>query len=62
MGLDFDPNVITDFNGFAALAYPVGSAQGSDGKHYNLEGDMRIFSGTYVPAMGARRHGAFCLV
>src|SRR5689334_21091276 len=53
MGLDVDPNVITDFSGFAALAYPVGSVQGSDGKHYHLEGDMRIFSGTYVPARGA---------
>jgi hypothetical protein len=62
MGLDVDPSVITDFSGFAALAYPVGSVQGSDGKHYNLEGDMRIFSGTYVLAMGARREGAFCLV
>jgi hypothetical protein len=62
MGLDVDPSVITDFSGFTALAYPVGSAHGSDGKLYNLEGDMRIFSGTYVPSAGAKRQGTFGLV
>jgi hypothetical protein len=62
-GLDVDPSVFTDFSGFTALAYPVGSAQGSDGKSYNLEGDMRIYSGTYVPlGGGTRRHGTFGFV
>ena len=62
-GLDVDPSVITDFSGSTALAYPVGSAQGSDGKSYNLEGDMRIYSGTYVPLGGGpRRHGTFGFV
>jgi hypothetical protein len=62
MGLHVDPSVITDFSGFTALAYPVGTARGSDGKTYNLEGDMRLFSGTYVPASGGKRHGTFGLV
>ena len=30
----------------------MGSARGSDGKAYNLESDMRMFSGTYVPSAG----------
>ena len=62
-GLDVDPSVITDFRGFTALAYPVGTARGSDGKRYNHEGDMRLFSGTYLPADGGKaRHGTFALV
>ena len=62
MGLDVDPSVITDFEGFTALAYPVGSARASDGKRYNLEGDMRIYTGTYVPLAGPRRQGTFGFV
>ena len=50
--LDTDPSVISDFDGFSALAYPVGSAHGSDGKRYNLEGDMRVFRGMYLPLNG----------
>jgi hypothetical protein len=62
-GLDVDPSVITDFNGFTALAYPAGSAHGSDGKKYNLEGDMRVFRGTYKPLNGgSARQGAFGFV
>ena len=34
-----------------------------DGKAYDLEGDIRLFSGMYRPlAGGARRHGTFALV
>jgi len=32
MGLDVEPSVITDYRGFTALVYPVGTAHGSDGK------------------------------
>src|SRR5438105_350454 len=63
MGLNVDPSVITDFNGFTALAYPVGTAHGSDGKLYNLEGDMRVYRGQYVPLTGgAPRQGSFGFV
>jgi len=63
MGLDVEPSVITDFNGFTALAYPAGSAHGSDGKRYNLEGDMRVFRGKYRPQNGSSvREGAFGFV
>jgi hypothetical protein len=62
-GLDVDPSVITDFKGFTALAYPVGKARGSDGVLYDHEGDMRLFSGRYLPADGSReRKGTFALV
>jgi hypothetical protein len=62
-GLNVDPSVITDFRGFTALAYPVGTARGSDGKRYDHEGDVRLFSGTYKPADGSKeRHGTFALV
>jgi hypothetical protein len=62
-GLDVDPSVITDYNGFTALAYPVGTARGSDGKHYDHEGDIRLFSGSYVPVGStSSRHGTFALV
>jgi hypothetical protein len=63
MGLDVEPSVITDYKGFTALAYPVGTAHGSDGKQYNLEGDIRVFSGTYLPAGSSTpRSGTFGLV
>jgi hypothetical protein len=39
-----------------------GTAHGSDSELYNLEGDMRIFSGTYVPVAAAKQQGTFCLV
>ena len=61
-GLNFDPSAITDFKGFSALAYPAGAARGSDGITYNLEGDMRFFTGKYKPAIGQVREGTFCFV
>lgn len=62
-GLDVDPADITDYSGFTALVYPVGTAHASDGKKYNLEGDMRVYSGSYVP-MGSTtaRQGTFGFV
>jgi hypothetical protein len=63
MGLDVEPAVITDYSGFTALVYPVGTAHSSDGKQYNLEGDMRFFSGMYVPAGSSTpRRGTFGFV
>ena len=58
-GLDVEPSVITDYNGFTALAFHVGSAVGSDGKRYNLETDMRAIEGTYVAANGSSKRGTF---
>jgi len=62
-GLDVEPRVTTDHNGFAALAYHVGTAMGNDGKTYDLETDMRVMSGSYVAADGTRRdNGLFVFV
>jgi hypothetical protein len=60
-GFDVEPSTITDFNGFSALAYHVGSARGSDGQTYDLETDIRVFEGEYV-ADGEVRHGSFALI
>jgi hypothetical protein len=62
MGFDFDPDTITDFRGFSALAYHAGTATGSDGATYNLETDLRAFKGTYVASDGTRRFGNFVLI
>jgi hypothetical protein len=62
MGLDVEPSVITDYRGFTALAYLVGTATGSDGQQYNLEADMRAMEGTYVAEDGSRQRGLFAFI
>jgi hypothetical protein len=61
-GFDVDPSTITDFRGFSAIAYHVGSAIGSDGATYNLETHMTALQGTYVAADGTRRFGTFSFI
>ena len=62
-GLDVEPRVVTDHNGFAATAYHVGTATGNDGKMYDLETDMRVMNGSYVAADGSHRDsGLFVFV
>jgi hypothetical protein len=61
-GLDVEPSVMTDYSGFTALAFHVGTAAGSDGKRYLLETDMRAFRGGYVGKDGSRRSGSFAFV
>jgi hypothetical protein len=61
-GLDVEPAVITDYRGFTALAYVVGTATGSDGRQYNLEADMRAMEGTYVATDGTRQRGLFAFI
>jgi hypothetical protein len=61
-GLDVDPSVITDYSGFSAVAFHVGTAAGNDGKRYNLETDIRVMDGSYVAADGSRRRGVFGFV
>src|SRR3954467_3432066 len=58
-GLDTEPTTIRDFNGFAAVAFHVGTATGSDGTRYDLETDLRTFQGTYIDRTGHRRFGTF---
>ena len=61
-GLDVEPSVITDYSGFTALAFHVGTATDGDGKAYNLETDIRVMDGRYVAADGSRRRGVFGFV
>jgi hypothetical protein len=63
-GIDVEPNVITNFNGFVALAYPggIGTATDSDGNTYDLVTDMRVFQGEYVSVDGTHHRGTFVLI
>jgi hypothetical protein len=61
-GVDVETSTITDFNGFAAIAFHVGQARGSDGVIYNLETDMRAFEGEFIGEDGAKHYGTFGFV
>jgi hypothetical protein len=61
-GLDLDASTITDFSGSVAVAYLVGTARGSDGATYNLETDVRAYSGRFVAADGSTHHGKFAFI
>jgi hypothetical protein len=61
-GFDADPSTITDFRGFSAIAYHVGTATGNDGATYNLETHMTVLKGTYVATDGTRRFGTFSFI
>ena len=62
MGEDIEPNTITNFQGFSALAYVIGTATDADGNPYVMVNDMRVFSGTYVSADGSVLHGTFAFI
>jgi hypothetical protein len=59
LGLDVEPSTITDFKGFTAFAILAGHAEGSDGKTYNVEFDLRVMEGEYVAEDGSRQQGTF---
>jgi hypothetical protein len=61
-GLDTEPTTIRDFQGFAAVAFHVGTATGGDGASYDVETDMRAFQGAYVDGTGTRHFGTFGFV
>jgi hypothetical protein len=62
--LDTEPNVITNFKGFSALAFPTGTnaARDSNGNFYDLSTDMRVFQGEYVAADGSHHRGTFVFI
>jgi hypothetical protein len=62
MGENVEPNTITNFDGFSALAYVAGTATDADGNSYTMATDMRVFSGTYVSADGSVLHGTFAFI
>jgi hypothetical protein len=59
MGLDVEPSTMTNFKGFTAFAVLAGQAEGSDGKTYNVESDLRVMEGEYVAEDGSRHQGTF---
>jgi len=61
-GIDVEPSVISNFRGFAAQAYPVGTATDSQGNTYDMSNDMRIFQGEYVSADGTHHRGTFVFI
>jgi TAT (twin-arginine translocation) pathway signal sequence len=61
-GLEVEPSAITDYRGFTALAYHVGTATGSDGRQYDLETDLRAMEGTYIAEDGSRNRGLFAMI
>ena len=61
-GVDVEPNTITNFNGFTAIAFLLGPATGSDGETYDQFHDMRVMRGTFVDSEGKRQHGTFVFI
>ena len=59
-----EPSVITNFNGFTALAYPTdtNAARDNNGNFYDLLTDMRVFRGEYVAADGSHHIGTFVFI
>ena len=58
-GLDVEPSTMTNFKGFTAFAVLAGHAEGSDGKTYNVEFDLRVMEGEYQAQDGSHHRGAF---
>jgi hypothetical protein len=63
-GIDVEPNVISNFRGFAAQAYPVGmgTATDSEGNIYDVSNDMRVFQGEYLSVDGTHHRGTFVFI
>jgi len=63
LGLDVEPNTITNFDGFAAMAYLNGTATDADGNSYAIGlSAMRVFQGFYRTADGSLGHGTFVFI
>jgi hypothetical protein len=62
MGENVEPNTITDFDGFSALAYIAGTATDADGNTYSMVNDIRVFQGTYVSTDGSVLTGTFAFI
>jgi hypothetical protein len=58
-GTDAEPNGITDFQGFAALAYTTGTATDANGVVYPATTDIRAYQGEYVKVDGGAAFGTF---
>jgi hypothetical protein len=57
-----EPSTITDFDGFSAMAYIVGTATDADGNTYTMINDIRVYQGTYVSEDGSVLSGTFAFI
>lgn len=63
MGLDVEPNTITNFHGFTAMGHFNGTVEDPDGNTYDLgDSGVRVFQGNYRSAHGAIHHGTFVFI
>ena len=58
-GLDVEPSTMTNFKGFMTFAVLSGQAEGSDGKTYNVEFDLRVMEGEYIAEDSSHQRGTF---
>jgi len=58
-GVDVEPNGITNFRGFIAMAALAGTATDAAGNTFDLFSDIRVYEGEYVSADGSHHRGSF---
>lgn len=56
-GVNAEPNVITNFNGAAAMGYTLGVATDNAGNSYQVITDIRVYQGYYVGGQGTFQGG-----
>ena len=61
-GENVEPNTITDFSGFSAMAYIEGTARDADGNSYTMVNVMRMYRGTYVSEDRSVLTGTFAFI
>lgn len=63
MGVDVEPNTITDFDGFAAMGHFNGTVEDAEGNVYDLGlSGIRVFQGDYRSADGSSHHRTFVFI
>ena len=63
-GVDVEPSVITNYQGFSAIGFPggFGTAKDNNGNSYDVATDVRVFHGEYVSADGTHHRGTFAFI
>lgn len=61
-GLDIDPSVMTDYEGFTTYAVLGGTARSSEGEDFDCELDVRVMDGVYIGEDGQKHYGTFGFV
>lgn len=70
-GQNAEPNIITNFKGWVAMGYTLGTATDNKGNRYAVITDIRVYRGDYVGGVptymgggttSAKGHGTFVLI